>query len=88
LRDAPTVLVQGRATVSDVQTSGADLEAHWHRVAEVQPVSRFFSSTPITRWFMHWYYMRLVIHVTPARVLWWPDGDTSVAPRAAVSDVG
>ena len=68
----PTVLVKGRATVSDVQASGDDLEAHWRRVAEIQPISRFFS----------------FIHVTPTRVLWWPEGDTSATPKGEVSDVG
>lgn len=79
----PTVLVQGTATVSDgVLTWGADLGAHWRRIGAVQPASRWFSRTPPVRWFMDWYFMRLVIHITPVRILWWPGGDTSSAPRA------
>ncbi len=90
LRHGPAVLVQGTATVSEeVQTWGEDLGAHWRRIARIQPASRFFSRTPPVRWFMDWYYMRLVIHVTPARVVWWAGGDTSSAPRHQdVSRVG
>ncbi len=85
----PTVLVQGAATVGEhVETAGDDdLLAHWARVNSLQPMSRFFSSTAPARWFMDWYYMRLLIHVTPWRVSWWVD--LSAAPgRLELSDVG
>jgi Pyridoxamine 5'-phosphate oxidase len=83
----PTVLVQGRATVDDdVQTDSAQLLAHWRRVTALQPMSRKFSSTAPARWFMDWYYMRLLIHVTPHRILWWPAGD-STPQRCEVPDV-
>ncbi len=83
----PTVLVQGRAVVDDdVQTDTAQLLAHWRRVTALQPASRWFSNSAPARWFMDWYYMRLVIHVTPRRILWWPAGD-SAPQRCEVSDV-
>jgi hypothetical protein len=82
LDSPPAVLVHGTATVADdVQTWGDDLGAHWRRVTALQPISRLFSSTPPARWFMDWYYMRLLITVTPREVLWWSDGDTSRAPQ-------
>ena len=86
LTSPPVVLVQGTATVSEdvLTTSSADLLAHWRRVNALQPVSRFFSSTPPARWFMDWYYMRLVLEVTPHRVLWWPDRDTTAPPKVLV----
>ncbi len=81
LLDAPAVLIQGSAVVADgVRTWGTDLAAHWQRVNAVQPASRQFSRTPAVRWFMDWYYMRLLIYVTPVRLVWWPHHDTTVAP--------
>ncbi|MET0187605.1 MAG: pyridoxamine 5'-phosphate oxidase family protein [Pseudonocardia sediminis] len=78
----PVVLVQGGATVEpEVQTATGDLLAHWARVHAVQPISRLFSSTPPTRWFMDFYYMRRLIRVRPETVTWWPDRDTAHAPR-------
>lgn len=90
LTDAPSVLVQGTATaVDEVQTHGADLDAHWRLVSSRQPVSRRFSATAPARWFMDWYFMRLLIYVTPIRALWWPGRDTSAAPeRLDLTDVG
>ena len=77
----PTVLLRGHATVGDdVVTWNDDLARHWHRVRAVQPASRGFSSTPPTRWFLDWYFMRLLIHVRIRRVSWWTDGDTSRLP--------
>lgn len=77
----PAVLVQGHASVSDtVVTWDPDLARHWRRVREVQPASRWFSSTPPARWFLDWYFMRLLIHVTIRRVSWWMHGDLSRPP--------
>ena len=74
LQDPPVVLVTGTARVAGgVQTWGPDLEAHWQRVAALQPASRRFTRTPVMRWFMDWYYMRLLIYVTPTSMSWWPD---------------
>jgi hypothetical protein len=74
------VLVQGHATVDDdVVTWSDDLARHWQRVREVQPASRWFTAAPVRR-FLDWYFMRLLIRVTPRCVSWWPAGDTSRAP--------
>ena len=47
----------------------------------IQPVSSRFTRTPPVRWFMDWYFMRLLIHVTPGRVLWWPDRTMTGPPQ-------
>jgi Pyridoxamine 5'-phosphate oxidase len=89
LPDPPAVLVQGTARVDDeVRTCGADLEAHWRLVRSRQPASRWFSASAPARWFLDWYHMRLLIYVTPERVLWWPHRDTTVPPhRRDLADV-
>lgn len=82
LSDPPAVLVSGTASVGErVETAGDDLEAHWRLVGARQPVSRWFAASAPGRWFMDWYYMRLLIYVTPRSVLWWPAGETAAAPR-------
>ncbi len=87
LTTPPTVLVQGRATVDDdVQTDTAQLLAHWRRVNALQPAGRWFSNTAPARWFLDWYYMRMLIRITPQRILWWTAGD-SVPQRLEVPDV-
>lgn len=80
LADPAAVLLQGHATVDDdVTTWSDDLARHWERVWEVQPASRWFTAPPARR-LLDWYFMRLLIRVTPRRVSWWPAGDTSRAP--------
>jgi hypothetical protein len=90
LHDPPAVLVQADAEAPDeIVTSVEGFEDELHMVYERQPSSRVYSSNPLTRYFMDWYYMRLVIHVTPRRILWWPGGDFSQAPLALeAGDVG
>ncbi len=89
LEAPPAVLVQGRATVDDgVHTWGDDLGAHWARVTSLQPIGRHFSGSPPARWFMDWYFMRLVIRVVPTRVRWWPAGDTTAAPQEVTVGAG
>lgn len=84
LLQPPAVLVQGEARVaSGVQTWGEDLAAHWQRVMTIQPVSSRFTRTAPVRWFMDWYFMRLLIYVTPRVVTWWPDRTMTGAPRRA-----
>ena len=88
LASPPTVLVGGIATVDDdVQTWTDDLAAHWRRITSLQPAGKNFSGSPPARWFMDWYFMRLLIRVTPHTVRWWPRGDTSVTPKQVVADV-
>ena len=82
-KDAPPmVLLQGTAEVSGrVLTHSPDLLAHWARVHAIQPASRLFSAAAPLRWFMDWYYMRLVVNVQVDRVLCWPDRDINSAPQ-------
>lgn len=84
------VLVQGEARIAaGVQTWGEDLAAHWRRVMTIQPVSSRFTRPAPVRWFMDWYFMRLVIYVRPRRVSWWPDRAMAGPPRQAeLPDVG
>jgi hypothetical protein len=78
LEPAPTVLVQGRATVRD-----ADLQAGADRY--VRESLRKTSGMDGTPWFllrrMGWYFSRIWVEVTPESVLWWPGGDLSAEPE-------
>ncbi|MBM2614112.1 pyridoxamine 5'-phosphate oxidase family protein [Actinoplanes sp. LDG1-06] len=80
--DAPEqVLMQGTATCPDelVTTPGpwADL---WLRIRRLQPSSTYHR-VPGLRRFMDWYYMRLLITVTPARTALLPPYRPSRAPE-------
>lgn len=81
LTDPPAVLVQGDAASPDeVATSVEGFENELRRVLRRQPAGGFYSSNPLTRYLFDWYYMRLMIHVTPRRILCWPEGDFGRAP--------
>lgn len=81
LKDPPAVLVQADAEAADeIMTSVEGFEVELRMVYHRQPSSRVYSSNPLMRYFMDWYYMRLVIHVTPRRILWWPKSNFSRAP--------
>jgi hypothetical protein len=90
LDSPPAVLVQGDATISDdVATWNEDLAAFWPHLFRVQPFGKRYSTNALTRWLMEWYYMRLVIRVTPCSIRWWPDGDMRrQAETLEVSHVG
>ena len=84
LTDPPAVLVQGDAQAPDeVAASVAGFEDELREVFRRQPASGFYSGNPITRYLFDWYYMRLQIHVTPRRILWWPGGDFGETPFEA-----
>jgi hypothetical protein len=71
--DLPQVLVQGTATCPEVvHTSPEGLEEYWLQVWERQP-DAVDASSALTRWLMDFYYLRLVITVTP-------DAVTAAAP--------
>jgi len=81
LKDPPAVLVQADADAPDEMLTSIDgFEDELRRSYQRQPASRVYSSYALLRYFMDWYYMRLVIHVTPRRILWWPRRDFSQAP--------
>lgn len=72
----PAVLVQGDAAAPDeIHTWSTDLEEFWRMVAERQPSTRIFSSTPVMRYLTDWYFMRLLIYVIPRHIRWWPASD-------------
>ncbi len=81
LQNPPAVLVQGDAVSPDeVVTSLQGFEDELRQVLRRQPAGGFYSSNPVTRYLFDWYYMRLMIHVTPRRILWWPRGDFGRTP--------
>lgn len=86
----PAVLVQGDAEAPDeVEASVEGFEDELRQVLERQPAGGVYSSNPLTRYLFDWYYMRLKIHVTPRRILWWPEGDFGRRPlEAEVARVG
>jgi hypothetical protein len=82
LNRPPAVLVQGEAMVSeDVTTWNKDLAIYWPHLHRVQPFGKVYTANRLTRWFMDWYFMRLLIYVTPRSVRWWPEGDFAQAPK-------
>ncbi|HEY8597450.1 MAG TPA: pyridoxamine 5'-phosphate oxidase family protein [Thermomicrobiales bacterium] len=90
LTNPPAVLVQGDATAPDeVVTWNEDLRQLWSLLAVRQPGSNVYATNPLGRALMDWYYMRLLLIIVPRRILWWPDGDFSRAPREIeVGNVG
>ena len=76
LEDPPAVLVQGDAEAPDeIETSVAGFEDELRKALHRQPASLAYGRNPLTRYLMDWYYMRLMIHVTPRRIMWWPGAD-------------
>ena len=81
----PYVLVQGTASCPDeVVTSVGPRAGLWARLRERQPSSRMNSSNPVSRYLMDWYYMRLLITVTPTAVRSRPAIDHSPVPVGEV----
>lgn len=74
----PTVLVQGEASCPDELATEFDgMDDYVRRAFERQPFSRHYGADPISRRLFAWYFYRLLIHVEPRRVRWWPVGDLS-----------
>jgi hypothetical protein len=66
LHGAPEVLVQGAATCPDqIVTDVRSNPDYWRRLHERQPFNKTYSANALTRRFFDWYYMRLLITVTP-----------------------
>jgi hypothetical protein len=69
LTDPPQVLVQGTAVCPDeVVTEVGPRADLWARLARRQPASKAYSANAISRRLFDWYYMRLLITVTPTAV--------------------
>jgi Pyridoxamine 5'-phosphate oxidase len=74
----PAVLVQGDAVCPDeIVTRSDELDALGRLLMVRQPVSAKYSANPLARYLSDWYLMRLLIHVRPRRIRWWPRGDFS-----------
>ncbi len=98
LVNPPAVLVQGTAAAPDevlVSVMEAEPELlevillQTRKMIQRQPAMALYMSSPITRYLMDWYFMRLMVTITPHTIRWWPGGDFSISPRCLeLSDVG
>ncbi|MFJ7076884.1 pyridoxamine 5'-phosphate oxidase family protein [Streptomyces sp. NPDC098781] len=69
LEQAPEIFVGGRAECPDeISTGPQGAEDYWRMLFERQPHSKAYVSFPLRRT-MAWYYLRLLITVTPERVI-------------------
>jgi hypothetical protein len=92
LDDPPQIFIHGTAVCSaELTTSPEGLEDYWSMLYKRQPSSRAYT-LPGLRSLMDWYYMRLLITVTPAHaeerpsstaVALPPDGLTAGSPELA-----
>lgn len=78
------VLVQGQASCADgIVTDPStvpELEDYFREtIFARQPNSKLMSSW-LGRTFLDWYYMRLLIYVTPTRYFYWPDRSFATPP--------
>lgn len=91
LVDPPKVLVQGNAIVSEkvLTTFKEDLQKFGILAFERQPAAELYSRYALLRYLFDWYYMRLIVYVTPCRIQWWDSGDQNQVPQTMeVNDVG
>ena len=70
------IFIGGTAQCSELTTSPAGLEEYWSMLYRKQPSGRAYT-LPGIRSLMDWYYLRLLITVTPERVLERPPGSTA-----------
>ena len=86
LAGAPTVLVQGQAAVRD-----RDLQANADRYLR-ESFRKLPAATggapPFMLRAMAYYFARIWVEVTPARILWWPDGQTDAPPEVWEAPAG
>lgn len=90
LTDPPAVLVQGDAEAPDEVVSTVEgFEEELRELFRRQPAGGSYSANPLSRYLFDWYYMRLLIHVSPRRISWWPGGDFGRTPlEEGMDDVG
>lgn len=86
----PAVLVQGLAQATETVMLGAtglpagllDLfKQQARRMVGTQPGLRLYLANPLTRYVMEWYFIRVLIFVTPHRLTWWDSGDFEQTPH-------
>ncbi len=84
LAEPPVVLVQGDAAVSDqifesfngLEPELGDLvKSQALKMLQRQPAMKMYISNPLSRYLMDWYFMRLIITLTPRRIQWWSRSD-------------
>ena len=89
LPNPPIVLVQGDAQVSEeIISLFSGLEPELRDLLKVQagkmlarqPAMKLYMKNGLTRYLMDWYFMRLIITVTPQHIQWWERGDYSRLP--------
>lgn len=80
LTDPPAVLVQGDATVAELDDDPAWSYAMFKESVQRQPRTRSFVSNPLARWLFTFEFQRLAIFVQPRRILVWPRGDMGQIP--------
>lgn len=90
LSDPPAVLVQGDAMAPDeIITTTVGYEEQFLTIFRRQPASALYSSNALTRYLFDWYYMRLLVYVTPCQIRWWEHGDfSSTSQELEVNYVG
>ena len=91
LENPPSVLIQGQATAPDEIVTAVDgIEDYWREsIFSRQPSSEMISGNGLMRKLMDWYYMRILISVTPTVLFWWPKSDfTQPAQQVEVAHVG
>jgi hypothetical protein len=89
LEKAPQIFVGGRADCPDeIMTGPRGAEDYWRMLFERQPHSRSYVTAPM-RLLMDWYYLRLLITVTPEQVVVRSPSPASdaPAPTAAAGDL-
>jgi len=90
--DLPQILVRGTATCpQEIHTGTQGMTEYWRRLAGRQPSSRGYVANALGRWLFDWYYMRLVITVTPLEVIRTPrdaPAGPMTAPRIGRSEDG
>jgi len=74
-----------RATIQgDAHVIDDDLHRGWYRLLPLweakEPIIKTFL-TPMQKLGLPLFWERAVIEITPRRVLWWPDGDTTRDPE-------
>ena len=79
------VLVQGRAVCEDRivtdMSSIPELTLYFRETIFARQTSGKMMSSWLGRRWMDWYYMRLLIYVTPERMFYWPTRDFAAEPQ-------
>ncbi|MBT0772049.1 hypothetical protein KIH74_24110 [Kineosporia sp. J2-2] len=86
LDSPPQILVRGTAACPDeIVSSPEGLEPYWRMLFHRRPGNRAHLRPPMT-WLMDWYYLRLLISVTPTEVITLPAMNLTSAPATVESE--